>query len=155
MTVSIVFYTGKSQNLVIFRNDCSMCSTNWHTQWAKWVIETTSVFKVKVILWPWHEVIQIWKLKLVFCGGFFVVVFLFVCFFVVFFSENSGPFVTKFNRKLFRIKKMKIIIMGLVLWPIWPQCPYKIKTLWNLSSQEAVGWLSWNLVSSIEESSQL
>ena len=56
------------------------------------------------------------KIKTCFLWGFFVVFFCLFVFFLLlfFFSENSGPFVTKFNRKLFRIKKMKIIIMSLV-----------------------------------------
>ena len=57
---------GKKSKLVFFRNYCSLWSENWEMQWAKWVNETTWVFKVKVIPWPWHKVIQIWKLKFVF-----------------------------------------------------------------------------------------
>ena len=57
---------GEKWKLLFFGNYCSLRSQSWLKHSANWVNEVEWVSKVKVILWPWSNIIQISKLKLVF-----------------------------------------------------------------------------------------
>ena len=62
----IGFWMGKSENYLFFGNHCSLRFQSCLKHLAKWVNDVEWASKVKVILWPWSKVTQIWKFKLVF-----------------------------------------------------------------------------------------
>ena len=47
-------------------------------------------------------------------------------------SEASGPMLLKFHVELLGLGKQKFAKMVVVHWPIWPPCPYMVKTFRNL-----------------------
>ena len=57
---------GKKWFFLFFGNYCSLRSQSWLKHSTKWVNEVEWVSKVKVILWPWSKITQIYQLKLVF-----------------------------------------------------------------------------------------
>ena len=63
----------KKWKLLFFGNYCSLRSQSWLKLSAKWVNEVEWVSKVKVILWPWSEITQVSKLKLVFLRNSLVI----------------------------------------------------------------------------------
>ena len=99
-------------------------------QLTKWVHEPLWISKVKVIHWPWTKVTQIQHF------------------------QSSFP-----EKPLSRLKpnlmwilcgmgERKFVQMVQVTWPVWPPCPYMVKTLENLLwNQKADDLESWYVAS--------
>ena len=73
-----------------------------------------------------------------------------------FFSlETARSLKPNFIWSLHGMGELKFVQMVQVTWPIWPQCPYMVNTLKNISSLEPNSRCPWKLVCNIGYSSTI
>ena len=128
----IGFCVGKTENYSFFINYCSLGSQSCLKHLAKLVNEVEWVSKVKVILWPWSKVTQIFKVKTCFS------------------QKTVGQFGTKVHMKACGGIGMKIYTneLGHMTTNMATIGIYG-KNLKKSSSPEPITWWPWNLVCSI------
>ena len=111
---SIVLLYAKTVKHGFFRHYCCLWCQSWQMQLTKWVHKPVWISKVSVIDWPWSKVTQIQHLQTSFP------------------KIRLGGLKPNFIWSLNGMGEQTFVQMVQVTWPMWPPCPYMLKTLKNL-----------------------